>query len=466
MEGAFLTGDQIIKQAALQAIELYSGSIGARRTRAEAYRRLGMVKEAEADLEHIGESKRQLDLVEHMPWIGEVNAVWRQVGREVGAEFGFRVPGTDHSAFGAALVRKTGKWTITLEYGAERTYVYEDYDSKTKTLMKAAANTEATFQFEIAFGLWGRNGSIEIEGRPYDIKSNITNKVRELLANERIRELIPEALGRSSLGLDESQLSLAERSGEKAPDNWMLPIRDPSRLRALFRLFEAVLNQLDQLPQLSALEHEKAQQLSARERKKTQRSEHWLLQQHRKQRLRARNKDCTALRKLGIDARVLELDPLTPQPTGIEDGLKADGWIEIAEGPIRWVEPGLGHCHVPDSRLGPDFEFPYTEVYSERQKRFPVFGRVESVQWYDGSGGAAGPRDADFSELVAGFLSQNTTATGALMLAGVDLSVFLDPDRGTWIVHQTGWYRWTRPLWDCCQAIAKALLAMPIPTEE
>ena len=189
-------------------------------------------------------------------------------------------------------------------------------------------------------------------------------------------------------------------------------------------------------------------------------------EQWREQRRGARNKDCAALQKLGIDARVLDRDPLTPRATEIEDGTKPDGWIEIAGGPIRWVEPGRGLCHVPDSRIGPDFEFPYTEVYSERRKRFPVFGRVESVRWYDGSGGAAGPKDAYFSGLVAGFLSQNTAATEALMMAGIDLCVFLEPYRGTWIVHETGWYRWTRSLWDCCQAISDALLAMPIPTDE
>ena len=171
-------------------------------------------------------------------------------------------------------------------------------------------------------------------------------------------------------------------------------------------------------------------------------------------------------RSLGIDARILERNPLTSQPTEIEEGLKEDGWIEIADGPIRWVEPGRGLCHVPDSRIGPDFKCPYSEVYSERLKQFPVFGRVKSVQWRNGSGGAAGPRDADFSELVAGYLSKSTAATEPLMIAGVDLCVFLEPYRGTWIVHETGWYRWTRPLWDCCQAVAETLLAMPMPSEE
>ena len=40
------------------------------------------------------------------------------------------------------------------------------------------------------------------------------------------------------------------------------------------------------------------------------------------------NKNCAALRKLGIDARVMGRDPLVPQPISW-------GWTAIAEGPPR-----------------------------------------------------------------------------------------------------------------------------------
>ena len=43
--------------ACTEAIELNPGSIGARRTRAEAYRQLGMGKEAEGDLARLGYKK-------------------------------------------------------------------------------------------------------------------------------------------------------------------------------------------------------------------------------------------------------------------------------------------------------------------------------------------------------------------------------------------------------------------------
>ena len=65
---------------------------------------------------------------------------------------------------------------------------------------------------------------------------------------------------------------------------------------------------------------------------------------------------CTDISDLGVDARVLEQDPFRLDKSGT--------WIEIAEGPIRWIElvpdPRLEgfsgyNCLVPDSRIGSDF---------------------------------------------------------------------------------------------------------------
>ena len=61
----------------------------------------------------------------------------------------------------------------------------------------------------------------------------------------------------------------------------------------------------------------------------------------------------------------------------------APGWIEIAEGPIRWA--GLGWWYVPDTRIEQDPEFAYVEVYSKRLKR-RVTIRLDSptVEYFKG----------------------------------------------------------------------------------
>ena len=245
--------------ACTEAIELEPGSIGARRTRAEAYRRLGREKEAEADLKHLGDLTSQRDRAERMPWLDEVNAVWRQVGREVGAAFELREydPGASDIAFGAALVRRTERWDIALQYRAECEYAHSDAgdDFKTTTMMKAVAKTETAFRFNIGRDVWPDDWSIKIDGRRYGVEGNNKNKIRVLLDDQMIRSLIPTALGSSSLDLRRSQLSFSEKSENQVPGawkkvesyNWMLPIRDPGRLKALFRLFEAVLDRLEQL---------------------------------------------------------------------------------------------------------------------------------------------------------------------------------------------------------------------------
>ena len=194
-----------------------------------------------------------------MPWLDEVNAVWRQVGREVGAAFELREydPGASDIAFGAALVRRTERWDIALQYRAECEYAHSDAgdDFKTTTMMKAVAKTETAFRFNIGRDVWPDDWSIKIDGRRYGVEGNNKNKIRVLLDDQMIRSLIPTALGSSSLELRRSQLSFSEKSENQVPGawkkvesyNWMLPIRDPGRLKALFRLFEAVLDRLEQL---------------------------------------------------------------------------------------------------------------------------------------------------------------------------------------------------------------------------
>ena len=124
-----------------------------------------------------------------------------------------------------------------------------------------------------------------------------------------------------------------------------------------------------------ASEPREARQLSEGERKKTQQSSMGY-KITESSAYSGANEECAALRKLGIDARALERDPLTPQPTEGEDGV-SPGWIEIVEGPIRSVGP-CGGCRyvrdsrIPDSRTEPNPALGYLEIHSVRFRRFPV----------------------------------------------------------------------------------------------
>ena len=138
----------------------------------------------------------------------------------------------------------------------------------------------------------------------------------------------------------------------------------------------------------------------------------------------------------------------------------AKDWEETI-GPVE-IASGHRHCHVPDPRLGSDFEYIYTEVYSVRLKRFPVFGRVVGVQWRDGSGGAAGPKDSYFSDLVADHLDQDSSVAEASMTAGLDLVVYIEPE--SWVICDM-WKKNTGLAWDFYRAVAKSLTAMPMPAD-
>ena len=60
---------------------------------------------------------------------------------------------------------------------------------------------------------------------------------------------------------------------------------------------------------------------------------------------------CAALRKVGIDTRSLERDPFHDTPVRLLED--PSGWIEVANGPIRWAKLSYGYqFHVPDARIG------------------------------------------------------------------------------------------------------------------
>ena len=180
-----------------------------------------------------------------------------------------------------------------------------------------------------------------------------------------------------------------------------------------------------------------------------------------------------ALRACGVDARILEWDPLSPEPFRYKNDEDPIVWIEIADGPVRWVDPFPSsehrhwHFYVPDSRLGSYPELGYAEVYSEFRRRFPVFGRVESVRWLVGGPCELKPRDEHFYEHVVDILNQDTAVTEALMTASTDfLEVYVDHECRVICDKFEGTFTFNRTRWDCYQAIAKDLLAMPMPTDQ
>ena len=187
-------------------------------------------------------------------------------------------------------------------------------------------------------------------------------------------------------------------------------------------------------------------------------------------------KDCGTLRGLGIDARVSEWNPSAEGQEGRTEededtSLSTRDAIEIAGGPIQQIDYSflgegavLRSVEVPDARIGS--EFPDISLESVRVKSFPLFGSVKEVRWKESSLSYGDEDESLFNLPVAEALSQDMDVRSAMMMAGIDLSFFADSDTGSWTLYPHPVKQWTRPTWDCCQAIAQSLLAMPMPTGE
>ncbi len=173
--------------------------------------------------------------------------VWRQLSEEIGAEF---VDGGFWK--GSKVQAHVGPWTVTLDTG----YSDEDGESVVTRLRAPYVNPEG-FRFTIyRKGLFSDLGKllgmqdIEIGDPEFDeafiIKGNDESKVCGLFANPKIRQMIQ----------DEPKIRLTVKDSE----GWFGPkfpedvdelhfqvvgeIKDMDRLKSLFDLFAAVLNQL------------------------------------------------------------------------------------------------------------------------------------------------------------------------------------------------------------------------------
>lgn len=171
---------------------------------------------------------------------------WTQLSREIDAEF---VQGARHAH---KVVAKVKEWTITLDLLEES----QGYSSSFKTRIRAPYVNKDGFRFEISpkgfsIGLGKLFGAQHVKvGDPYVdrhfiIKANDESKVRVLLTNPRIRELLVRA------DIYVKAQKLTTPFGVSAPKGsdelyWETDgaIQDVERLKSLFELFEETLNQL------------------------------------------------------------------------------------------------------------------------------------------------------------------------------------------------------------------------------
>ena len=187
-----------------------------------------------------------------MGWFGpSKDEVWRQLSQEIGAEF---VEGGFWK--GSKVQAHVGPWTVTLDTHTESS----GESHVTYTRMRAPYINPEGFRFTIyRKNLFSELGKllgmqdIEVGDPEFDedfiIKGNDESKVRDLFANPRIRQMIQ----------DQPKIRLRVKDSE----GWFGPefpedvdelsfqvvgvIKDVERLKALFDLFAAVLDQLCQI---------------------------------------------------------------------------------------------------------------------------------------------------------------------------------------------------------------------------
>ncbi len=183
-----------------------------------------------------------------MGWFGRSkDEVWRQLSQEIGAEF---VEGGFWK--GSKIQAHVGPWTITLDVISR--------DDGSFTRIRAPYINPEGFRFTIyrknLFSELGRllgMQDIEVGDPEFDedfiIKGNDESKVLDLFANPKIRQMIQ----------DQPKIWLRVKDSE----GWFGPefpedvdelsfqdvgvIKDVERLKALFDLFAAVLDQLCQI---------------------------------------------------------------------------------------------------------------------------------------------------------------------------------------------------------------------------
>jgi hypothetical protein len=177
------------------------------------------------------------------------NTAWRQLGEEIGAEV---VQGGLWKG-----VRKVkahvGPWTVTLD-----TYTVSlGRSRRTYTRMRAPFVNPERFRFTIyrkgffsEFGKLLGMQHIEVDDPDFDdafiVKGNDEERVRELFANPEVRQMI-QAQPKIWLGVKDIKGWFGSRSPEGVDElhfQVLGVIKDVERLKILFELFSALLDQL------------------------------------------------------------------------------------------------------------------------------------------------------------------------------------------------------------------------------
>jgi hypothetical protein len=185
-----------------------------------------------------------------MGWFGpSKEEIWEQLCQEIGAE-------VVHGGFwkGTKVQAHVGPWTIVLD-----TFT-ESEDKGTYTRMRAPFLNPVGFRFVIyrkgplsGVGKFFGMQDIEVGSPDFDeafiIQGNDEGNVRELLANPNIRQLI-DAQPKIRLEVKDNEGWFGPRFPEDADELLLrVPgvIKDVPRLKSLFDLFAAVLEQLCKL---------------------------------------------------------------------------------------------------------------------------------------------------------------------------------------------------------------------------
>jgi hypothetical protein len=183
-----------------------------------------------------------------MGWFGpSKDEVWRQLSQEIGAEFvddGFKN--------GSKVQAHVGPWIVTLDMGTSN----QDGESPVTRLRAPYINPDG-FQFTIyrkgifsALGKLLGTQDIEVGDPDFDeafiIKGNDESKVRDLFASPKIRQMI-QAQPQIRLEVKDSEGWFGPTCHEDVDElhfEVVGVIKNVKRLKSLFDLFAAVLDQL------------------------------------------------------------------------------------------------------------------------------------------------------------------------------------------------------------------------------
>lgn len=167
---------------------------------------------------------------------------------------------------------------------------------------------------------------------------------------------------------------------------------------------------------------------------------------------------CAGLQALGIDAQMAARG--RPEEN-IETGFYTQslGMIDIAEGPIRWVNvrkrqprgPDASVAYytdygIHDSRLEPDS--PRPRIESVRIKTSPLVGQVVDLRW----------RGEDFGLGIMGRLNSDVSIKGPIMRSR-DVTIQAYSDHKCWTISTETRDRPSGELWSCYHTMAQHLLA-------